>query len=404
MISLRGSPLTSRVKVQPDSGSEDFGPGQKPFGQGSGFYNYTGNCTIPTLVPGGQKTGTCHQWGQINANRCPLEPRGDLLAQRNPTCDIRTYTGGLAVCLHGWHLLDADQPIPWTDRPLVYYKKYRVYFQEYEPTKHKQIQRHDWGIGSGNGAKTPELANGGAEYDVPQCAANSGGVTTTCNHTIQVSPLSCPSPCPHLRAYLADSPRLPPYFSRARRDGSTEPQAGTQAKKQWQEDQDPRTRPFVRHPRCLTKDQLAGDMDADQTRRQWIRGDQGPEGLPRCDASPLVSGAAPSHLLPKASLQKNDLLHSHAPTCLRLDVYNNDTGKLICRVEPVYGGTGGYVADRGGTFDEEGYVANPPVRGNAFAGDAFSCFVALSASLTLKHHHCSACSASIPPTGSRSRR
>ena len=156
-------------------------------------------------MPGGQKTGTCHQWGQINANRCPLEPRGDLLAQRNPTCDIRTYTGGLAVCLHGWHLLDADQPIPWTDRPLVYYKKYRVYFQEYEPTKHKQIQRHDWGIGSGNGAKTPELANGGAEYDVPQCAANSGGVTTTCNHTIQVSPLSCPSPCPHLRAYLGPS-------------------------------------------------------------------------------------------------------------------------------------------------------------------------------------------------------
>ena len=274
MISLRGSPLTSRVKVQPDSGSEDFGPGQKPFGQGSGFYNYTGNCTIPTLVPGGQKTGTCHQWGQINANRCPLEPRGDLLAQRNPTCDIRTYTGGLAVCLHGWHLLDADQPIPWTDRPLVYYKKYRVYFQEYEPTKHKQIQRHDWGIGSGNGAKTPELANGGAEYDVPQCAANSGGVTTTCNHTIQVSPLSCPSPCPHLRAYLADSPRLPPYFSRARRDGSTEPQAGTQAKKQWQEDQDPRTRPFVRHRRCSSgKDHLgplhAGpDREGDRGRRR----------------------------------------------------------------------------------------------------------------------------------------
>ena len=208
MISLRGSPLTSRVKVQPDSGSEDFGPGQKPFGQGSGFYNYTGNCTIPTLVPGGQKTGTCHQWGQINANRCPLEPRGDLLAQRNPTCDIRTYTGGLAVCLHGWHLLDADQPIPWTDRPLVYYKKYRVYFQEYEPTKHKQIQRHDWGIGSGNGAKTPELANGGAEYDVPQCAANSGGVTTTCNHTIQVNPLV--PPLVHTLDHISP---IPPFAS-----------------------------------------------------------------------------------------------------------------------------------------------------------------------------------------------
>ena len=29
--------------------------------------------------------------------------------------------------------------------------------------------------------------------------------------------------------------------------------------------------------------------------------------------------------------------HCHAPTCLRLDFYNNDTGKLLCRVEPVFG-------------------------------------------------------------------
>jgi hypothetical protein len=52
--------------------------------------------------------------------------------------------------------------------------------------------------------------------------------------------------------------------------------------------------------------------------------------------------------------------HCHAPTCLRLDIYNNDTNDLICSVRPVYGGTDGYVADRGKTFDEPGYVANPP--------------------------------------------
>ena len=70
---------------------------------------------------------TCclHQWGMLNANRCPAQPRGDLLAQRNPSCDIRTYAGGLATCLHGWHLLDADQELPWQDQPLVYYKKFR---------------------------------------------------------------------------------------------------------------------------------------------------------------------------------------------------------------------------------------------------------------------------------------
>ena len=43
--------------------------------------------------------------------RCDDQPREDLIAQRNPTCDIRTYVGGLDSCRHGWHLLDADQPV-----------------------------------------------------------------------------------------------------------------------------------------------------------------------------------------------------------------------------------------------------------------------------------------------------
>eukprot|EP01051_Picozoa_sp_SAG22_P007668 SAG22_NODE_548_length_9247_cov_14.468080_1_plen_205_part_10 len=66
-------PLTSRVQVFPDNGAHDFGPGSKPFGQGSGYYNYTGNCTTAL--------GPCHEWGQLLANRCPGQPRGDLLAQ-----------------------------------------------------------------------------------------------------------------------------------------------------------------------------------------------------------------------------------------------------------------------------------------------------------------------------------
>lgn len=42
-------------------------------------------------------------------NWCAQEPRTDLLAQRNPTCDVRTYTGGQIACHHLWSLLDADQ-------------------------------------------------------------------------------------------------------------------------------------------------------------------------------------------------------------------------------------------------------------------------------------------------------
>jgi hypothetical protein len=45
--------------------------------------------------------------------------------------------------------LGQDQEVPWQDQPLVYYKKFRVYYQDYNASRHKQITRHDWGIGAG---------------------------------------------------------------------------------------------------------------------------------------------------------------------------------------------------------------------------------------------------------------
>ena len=50
--------------------------------------------------------------------RCEPYPRETVLRDKNPTCDIRTYAGGLSTCHHGWHLLDADQKVPWQDQPL----------------------------------------------------------------------------------------------------------------------------------------------------------------------------------------------------------------------------------------------------------------------------------------------
>ena len=51
--------------------------------------------------------------------------------------------------------------------------------------------------------------------------------------------------------------------------------------------------------------------------------------------------------------------HCHAPTCLSMELFNADTGALICRQAPAYGGTG--VAELVGTpFDEPGYIATPP--------------------------------------------
>lgn len=170
----------------------------------------------------------------------------DLLEQRNPTCDYRTYVGGLHTCLHGWHLLDADQEIPWQDQPLEYYKKYRVYFQEYNASHHRQITRVDW-------SPTP------GEYDVPSCAADGipAGPHANCNHTIQ-------------GAFQVARPGGPPVYLAS-----------------------------IHH-------------------------------------------------------------HCHAPTCLSVSTYNNDTGELLCESKPIYGGTGGYVSDRNKTYDEPGYIATNP--------------------------------------------
>merc|ERR1712083_92452 len=64
--------------------------------------------------------------------------------------------------------------------------------------------------------------------------------------------------------------------------------------------------------------------------------------------------------------------HCHAPTCLSMEYYicekgspmdkcNDKTGKLMCRQEPVYGGTGNPKV-HGTRFDEPGYIAIPDCR------------------------------------------
>merc|ERR1712227_373959 len=95
-------------------------------------------------------------------NKCapasgPL-PNGDLLTQKNLTCDVRTYVGGQVACHHMWSLLDADQDIPWVDQPLEYSLKFRFWYQDYNPSYHKNVQRDTWGIASP------------VEYDVPKCS------------------------------------------------------------------------------------------------------------------------------------------------------------------------------------------------------------------------------------------
>jgi hypothetical protein len=47
--------------------------------------------------------------------------------------------------------------------------------------------------------------------------------------------------------------------------------------------------------------------------------------------------------------------HCHAPSCLSMELYNADTGQLLCRVEPVFGQGQG---DK--EYDEQGFLAIPP--------------------------------------------
>lgn len=125
----------------------------KPFGEAMGTLEY-----VATKQPEDTGSGS-----QIFNNKCPPHPRGDLLAMKNPTCDIRTYSGGQIACHHMFSLLDADQEIPWPDQPLEYRLKFRFWVQEYNASYHVPLQRATWGIASP------------VEYDVPKCSEGMTG-------------------------------------------------------------------------------------------------------------------------------------------------------------------------------------------------------------------------------------
>ena len=102
--------------------------------------------------------------GTINgipfSKNCLAEPKGDLLAQKNPTCFVDTYQGGLACCHHQVVLLDKEQVQPKEE--MTYHMKFRFWFQEYKEEagipSHKNLIRIYW--------QTEALAG---EYDVLKC-------------------------------------------------------------------------------------------------------------------------------------------------------------------------------------------------------------------------------------------
>lgn len=135
-----------------------------PFGDAKGTMEYT---------PSG--TGDEGSGSVAFNNHCADQPRSDLRAMKNPTCDLRNYTGGQIACHHMWSLLDADQEIPWQDQPLEYSLKFRFWVEEYDETYHTMLRAATWGIASP------------VEYDVPKCQEGMMGCSLqngTWIHTI----------------------------------------------------------------------------------------------------------------------------------------------------------------------------------------------------------------------------
>jgi hypothetical protein len=195
---------------------------------------------------------------------------GTLLAQRNPTCNSRQYSGGLKCCSHGRIMLDADQPV----RPelLRYHMKYRFWYQEYVPKTATQNASH---INLPRIYQQTEADAG--EYDIPPAfPLRDGGI-----------------------------PGYPDLKKGKLTPGTT----------------------------CTGNCPDGDDCECIHTIHYYWK----------VDNMRLIYASG----------------HCHAPACIDLILYNNDTGKVICAQVPQYGS--GNVTSRGpGKYDEAGYIAIPP--------------------------------------------
>ena len=126
------------------------------------YHKFKGAATLSlTALDGATCVCNVGVKGSINGipfnKDCWDEPKGDLVQQKNPTCWVDTYAGGLHCCHHGWILLDQDQN-PWENQTMEYHLKFRFWFQEYNPEepKHENLVRIFW-----------ETEVWSTEYDIP---------------------------------------------------------------------------------------------------------------------------------------------------------------------------------------------------------------------------------------------
>merc|ERR1712180_157878 len=225
--------------------------------------------------------------GSINGipfhKNCLPEPKGDLVQQKNPTCNIESYQGGQSCCHHQIILLDRDQTPP--EELLTYRLKFRFYFQPYnpgtptQPTSHTNLLRMYY-----------QTEAWSTEYDVPKCA--EGTPASMCVHEITA------------------------HFTVA---------------------------------------DMAQNCSVRKNPSCWKEGyDKDYQGI-----NLIYAGG-----------------HCHAPSCISMELYHADTGRLLCSHVPTYG-----KSDQ--VFDELGYLALPPcLWGNKEDGLVPPVFLPFNANLT----------------------
>jgi hypothetical protein len=242
-----------------------------PFGSTKGSLVYTG--------PVNYTTDPRRESQTLGFNKnCKSEPHADLLHQRNPTCDLHTYQGGLSCCHHLWLLTDKGQEKELSPDIFEYFIKFRFYFQNWSPKTATKPASHQNVV-----RLYHQTEDAASEYDIHQC-----NLSTT----------------------------------------------------------------------------APGDCVQQITAHFQVK-----EMLSPAHVQPIFKGRAPVEDGSLSAVQMNDtgvkILfaggHCHAPSCVSLELYNADTGALICRQIPVIGQTLHPDGDANGTaYDEKGYVAIPP--------------------------------------------
>lgn len=287
----------------------------------------------------------------------------DLGAQQNPTCNSATYAGGLRCCSHLRIMLDSDQD-PGPDL-LRYHVKMRFWFQEY--VKYNESEDtfvHRPGVLGGDDVREPQVLSTPEALAVCKATAGCRGITFASGTALASAPVTT-----YFRGQRVPDPA----------DGVVD------LWQSWVVDAQESHHDLPRY--YYTTEAYAGEYDVPPAFRRV--GDPPIPGYPNVP----VSRAGELHLTPGTTCTGNcpegddcDCVHTitynfvmsnarmlyigghcHAPSCISLALYRNDTGtpQLICLQRTAYG-QGNVTSNK---FDENGYLTLPPcLNGDADEG------------------------------------